>query len=423
MLKRETAGNVVVSGVEEKENSGWRFAVASGILGWVLDAFDFFVVIFLLDTLADHLNVQKKAIVWTISLTLAMRPVGALVFGALADRFGRRKPLMVCVAYFSLITVLSGFSPNYAFFAAMRALYGIGMGGYWGIGASFAMENAPVRLRGMLSGMMQGGYPFGYLLAAVAMQVIRPAFGWQALFLVGSILAFVIILLTLLAKESQAWQQHRMGSIGSILKTLLQHMGSFSYLLLVMVAMSCLSHGTQDLYPDFLKSLSFLRSATILGMAPLYGIPIIYNIGAITGAIAFGHFSGTIGRRYAMIAALALSLLSIPAWAFGSSLLVLVLGSFLMQTGVQGAFGVIPAHLNELSPDAVRSLFPGFVYQLGVLVASPAVSFEYVLRDHLGYPWALTLFELAVIVSLILIFAMGPEKRGRSFQRTDVSKS
>lgn len=395
--------------------AGWRFAVASGILGWVLDAFDFFVVIFLLDTLADHLHVQKGAIVWTISITLAMRPVGAPLFGALADRFGRRKPLIVCVVYFSTVTILSGFAPNFVFFAAMRALYGIGMGGYWGIGASFAMENAPRKRRGFLSGMMQGGYPFGYLLAAVAMQTIRARLGWHSLFLVGSVLAVVIVVFTALSPESEAWKLHRMGSLGSIFRTLFHHKRSFAYLLLVMVVMSCLSHGTQDLYPDFLKSIPWLKTKLLLGMQPLFGIPILYNIGAITGALFFGHVSERFGRRRAMIAALVLSLLSIPAWAFGGSLLVLVLGSYLMQTGVQGAFGVIPAHLNELSPDAVRSLFPGFVYQLGVLVASPAVGFEFMLRDHLGYPWALTAFESVVIVSLIIIFAMGPEKRGRNF--------
>jgi SHS family lactate transporter-like MFS transporter len=297
----------------------------------------------------------------------------------------------------------------------MRALYGIGMGGYWGIGASFAMENAPRKQRGVLSGMMQGGYPFGYLLAAVGMLTIMPHLGWRAMFVVGSLLAVVIVILTYLSPESEAWKQHRMGSIANIFKTLLQHMGSFSYLLLVMVVMSCLSHGTQDLYPDFLKSLPSIKDALVLGMKPLYGIPIIYNIGAITGAIFFGYISERIGRRYAIMVALLLSLLAIPAWAFGGSVLMLVVGSYVMQTGVQGAFGVIPAHLNELSPDAVRSLFPGFVYQLGVLVASPAVSFEFFLRNHFGYPWALTLFEVIVIVLLLIIFALGPEQRGRHF--------
>ncbi len=409
------------SPARESEIPGWRFAVASGILGWVLDAFDFFVVIFLLDTLADHLHVHKQEIVWTITITLAMRPVGALIFGAFADRYGRKKPLMLCVVYFSLITVLTGFSPNYASFAVLRALYGIGMGGYWGIGASFAMENAPRRRRGFLSGMMQGGYPFGYLLAAVGMQTIVPGLGWRAMFVVGSLVAAVIVALTWFAPESEAWKLHRTGSIAGIFKTLFRHIGSFSYLLLVMVFMSCLSHGTQDLYPDFLKSLPSIKGALVLGMKPLFGIPILYNIGAITGALFFGNISERFGRRRTMMAALILSALSIPAWAFGTSVLALVLGSYLMQTGVQGAFGVIPAHLNELSPDAVRSLFPGFVYQLGVLVASPAVSFEYLLRDHFGYPWALTLFESCVIVSLIIIFAFGPERHGRNFRSVSSS--
>jgi SHS family lactate transporter-like MFS transporter len=311
---------------------------------------------------------------------------------------------------------LSAFAPNYTFFVVMRAFYGIGMGGYWGIGASFAMENAPRHRRGFLSGMMQGGYPFGYLLAAVGMLTIMPLFGWRSMFVVGSFVAAIIVVLTWLSPESEAWKMHRMGSVWAIFKTLFQHMGSFSYLLLVMVVMSCLSHGTQDLYPDFLKTLPSIKNALVLGMKPLYGIPIIYNIGAITGAIFFGHISEKIGRRYAIMTALALSLLSIPAWAFGGSVIVLVLGSYLMQTGVQGAFGVIPAHLNELSPDSVRSLFPGFVYQLGVFIASPAVSFEFLLRNHFGYPWALTLFEGIVIVLLLFIFAFGPEHRGRSFR-------
>ncbi len=412
------------SNLQDEANApGWQYAVGSSILGWVLDAFDFFVVVFLFDALAGNFHVDKKAIVWTISITLAMRPVGAVLFGALADRYGRKKPLMACVVYFSLITVLSGFAPNYIFFIVMRALYGIGMGGYWGIGASFAMENAPRKLRGVLSGMMQGGYPFGYLLASVGMLTIMPHLGWRAMFVVGLSVTALILVFTYLSPESESWKQHRMGSIVSIFKTLFQHMGSFSYLLLVMMFMSCLSHGTQDLYPDFLKTLPVIAHALIFGMKPLYGIPIIYNVGAILGAVLFGHYSESIGRRYAIMAALLLALLAIPAWAFGGSMLTLVIGSFLMQTGVQGAFGVIPAHLNELSPDAVRSLFPGFVYQLGVFIASPAVSFEYFLRNRFGYPGALTLFEVIVIVALLFIFGLGPEKHGRRFYRMNADQS
>jgi SHS family lactate transporter-like MFS transporter len=405
------------------ETKNWKFAVGSGILGWVLDAFDFFVVVFLFDTLAEHFHVSKASVVYTLTLTLAMRPLGALLFGALADRFGRKRPLIFCVLYFSLLTVLTGLAPNYLFFVICRALYGIGMGGYWGIGASYAMEMSPRRFRGVLSGMMQAGYPMGYLLASVAMQTVAPAFGWRSVFFVGAPAAVLIVLLTLFAPESEAWKQHRPASMRHIFTSLLQHKGMFLYLLLMMSVMLCLSHGTQDLYPDFLKSIPGIAAKTVFGMKTLYGIPILYNIGAILGALFFGQLSQKIGRRNSIMLALVISLLSIPAWAFGTSLGVLVVGSYLMQTGVQGAFGVIPAHLNELSPDTVRSLFPGFVYQLGVLLASPATAIEFVLRDHFGYPWALTMFEGAVIVLMIVIFWFGPEARDRSFLRASEKQS
>jgi MFS transporter, SHS family, lactate transporter len=407
----------------DRETKGWRFAVGSGILGWILDAFDFFVVVFLFDTLAEHFHVSKASVVYTLTLTLAMRPLGALFFGALADRFGRRRPLIFCVLYFSALTVLTGLAPNYVFFVVCRALYGIGMGGYWGIGASYAMESSPRRFRGVLSGMMQAGYPMGYLLASVAMQTLAPALGWRSVFFVGAPVAVLIVVLTLLAPESEAWKHHRPASMGHIFRSLLQHKGIFLYLLLMMSVITSLSHGTQDLYPDFLKSIPGIAGKTILGMKALYGIPILYNIGAILGALFFGQLSQKLGRRNAVMLALVISLLSIPAWAFGTSLSVLVVGSYLMQTGVQGAFGVIPAHLNELSPDAVRSLFPGLVYQLGVLLASPATAVEFMLRDHFGYPWALTMFEGAVIVVMILIFWFGPEARDRSFLREPEKKS
>jgi SHS family lactate transporter-like MFS transporter len=406
----------LAAATEDTEVPRWQLAVAAAILGWVLDAFDFFVVVFLFGTLATNFHVGKSAIVYTLTLTLAMRPVGALLFGTLADRFGRKRPLIACVLFFSTATVLSGFAPSYIFFLTMRGMYGIGMGGYWGMGASYAMESSPRRRRGFFSGLMQGGYPFGYLLAAVAMQTVAPAFGWRAMFVVGSGVTVLIVVLVLFAPESASWKLHRSPSLAEIFRALFQNLKIFAYMLLLMTAMNCLSHGTQDLYPDFLKSIPGIAGHNVLGMRKLYGIPVIYNIGAIVGALFFGHISEKLGRRRSILLALLLAALSIPAWAFGTSLVVLVLGSSFMQTGVQGAWGVIPAHLNELSPDAIRSLFHGFVYQLGVLIGSPAVPFEYVLRDRLGYPWALTAFESCVIVLLLFVFAFGPEKRGRSFQ-------
>jgi len=398
--------------VSEVPTPGWQYAVTSGILGWVLDAFDFFVVIFLVDTLAAHFQVEKRAIVWTISIALAMRPVGALFFGALADRFGRRFPLAICVIYFSTVTALSAFAPNYSTFAILRALYGIGMGGYWGVGASMAMESAPSSRRGFLSGLMQSGYPIGYLLAAIGIEAILPHFGWRMMFCIGLPVALLTGVLVFKAPEPVAWEEHRARSMRSIFQVLWRNRAGFAYLLLVMSFMSCLSHGTQDLYPDFLKSVYGLTRHTVSNVA------ILYNLSAIAGALWFGQISEQTGRRRGIMLALCVSLASMYPWAHGASVGLLIVGSCLMQAGVQGAFGVIPAHLSELSPDAIRSLFPGFVYQLGVLVASPAVSIEYALRDRLGYSWALTLFEGTVILSLLVIFRFGPERQGRSFRIT-----
>jgi MFS transporter, SHS family, lactate transporter len=390
--------------------SGWQFGVAAGILGWVLDAFDFFVVIFLVDTLATHFQVEKREIVWTISLALAMRPVGALLFGVLADRIGRRFPLAACVLYFSTLTLMSAFAPNYWSFAILRALYGIGMGGYWGVGASMAMESAPPNRRGVFSGLMQSGYPIGYLLAALCIEFVMPSHGWRAVFVVGAPVALVTIVLALKAPEPAAWKEHRIRSVSTMLQVFWTHRGGFAYLLLVMAVMTCLSHGSQDLYPDFLKSAHGLGRSTISNMA------ILYNVFAIASALLFGQISERVGRRHGVMLALSVSLAAIYPWAFGASAATLIVGACLMQAGVQGAFAIIPAHLNELAPDAIRSLFPGFVYQLGVFIASPAVSVEYALRDHVGYAWALTMFEGVVIVALLLIFKFGPERKGRSFR-------
>jgi SHS family lactate transporter-like MFS transporter len=400
---------------QETETPGWQYAVSAGILGWVLDAFDFFVVIFLVDTLAANFQVEKRAIVWTISIALAMRPVGALLFGSLADRFGRRRPLIACVLYFSTVTMLSAFAPNYAVFVILRALYGIGMGGYWGVGASLAVESAPRARRGLISGLMQSGYPLGYLLAALAMESVLPHLGWRAMFCVGFTVAILISLLALRAPESSAWQLHHQRSIGTMFRVLWENRTGFAYLLLVMTVMSCLSHGTQDLYPDFLKSEHGFARSTVSEIA------ILYNLCAIASSAFFGHLSESLGRRHTIMLALGIALVALYPWAFGIAFTTLVLGACLMQFGVQGTFGVIPAHLNELAPNAVRSLFPGFVYQLGVLIASPAVSIQYALQKRLGYPRALTLFEGVVIASLLVIFFLGPERKGRDFHKADES--
>jgi len=391
------------------EKSDRWHAMSAGFLGWTLDAFDFFVVIFLLDTLAEHFRVPKSDIVLTVTATLAMRPVGALLFGMMADRYGRRRPLMVNVLFFSAIELLCGFAPNYAVFFVLRMLFGIGMGGEWGVGASLAMEHAPVRWRGVLSGILQSGYSIGYLLAALAARLVLPNWGWRAMFWVGGVPALLALYIRTKVPESEAWKQHRVARTIDGPLIAWQHKWLSLYLIALMFLMNCLSHGTQDLYPDFLKHGHGIAPNTVAYIA------MFYNVGAVVGAVIFGLLSERIGRRYSMLAALAVSLAVIPAWAFGSTLAVLAGGAFVMQMGVQGAWGIIPVHLNELSPDAVRGLLPGFTYQVGILFASSTPRVEFALRDHLGYAWALTSFELVVIAALSLMLIFGTEKRGRSF--------
>ena len=392
-------------------NRGRWHAVSAGFLGWTLDAFDFFVLVFLVDVLAEHFQVSTAKIIWTTTATLAMRPVGAVLFGMLADRYGRRRPLMANVIFFSLMELLCGFAPNYTAFLILRAIFGIGMGGEWGVGASLAMESAPPRWRGILSGIIQSGYSIGYLLAALASRFILPLWGWRAMFWVGGAPALLALYIRSKVKESEAWEQHRASSFREIVATTAAHWKTFAYLVLMMTLFMFLSHGTQDLYPHFLKSVHKLSSAHVSYVA------IIYNVGAVLGAILFGHLSERAGRRRSIIGALFLSFAVIPAWAFGQSIAVLVIGAFLMQVGVQGAWGIIPAHLNELSHDSVRGLMPGLAYQLGILIAAPTNNIEYALRDKLGFQWALAVFETVTIVLLAIVVAMGTEKKGRSFLR------
>jgi MFS transporter, SHS family, lactate transporter len=384
-------------------------AVLAGFLGWTLDAFDFFVVVFLFDTLAKQFGVSKQQIVLTTTATLAMRPVGALLFGLLSDLYGRRIPLMANVIYFSVIELACGFAPNFTVFLILRALFGIGMGGEWGVGASLAMEAAPPRLRGILSGILQSGYSIGYLLAAIAARFLLPVWGWRPMFWIGALPALLALYIRTKVPESEAWKQHRASSTGQVLRVVAGQWRRFLYLVLLMTFMMFLSHGTQDLYPDFLQEV---HKVSTIGKA---NIAMIYNVGAVAGAILFGLLSQAAGRRKGMLAALALSLLVIPLWAFSGSLTMLVIGAFVMQMGVQGAWGVIPVHLNEMSADAARGLMPGLAYQLGILFASPTNSIEFALHHRFGYQWALAGFEIVTILSLTVLLLCGTEAYGREF--------
>lgn len=387
-----------------------RAAVTASFLGWTLDAFDFFLVVFCLTAIGHDFGKTDAEVALSITVTLAFRPVGAFLFGLLADRYGRRLPLMLDLVFYSVIEVLTGLAPNFSVFLLLRALFGIGMGGEWGVGASLAMEKVPVRLRGVLSGFLQQGYALGYLLAAVAYFFFFERWGWRPLFFLGGLPALLALYVRVHVNESEVWESSRRESWLHLGRTIASHWKLFLYMTVLMTAMNLSSHGTQDMFPTFLQRY--------WGFGPERRsvLTAISMLGAIAGGITFGLFSDRLGRRASVAWALGLGIVVVPLWAYAPSQTLLVAGAFLMQFFVQGAWGVIPAHLCELSPNSIRGFLPGFAYQCGVLVASSVVYLEAVLAQHVSFASAMALTAAVVFLFAIVVVLAGPEKRGVDFR-------
>lgn len=389
--------------------SDYLSALVASFLGWTLDAFDFFLVVVALPSIAHDFHVDNATVALSLAVTLAFRPVGAFLFGLLADRYGRRTPLMIDLVFYSVVEVLSGLAPSFTVFLVLRALFGIGMGAEWGVGASLVMEKVPPRWRGVLSGFLQEGYAVGYLLAAVCSFFVFPRWGWRPMFFIGGLPALLALFVRYRVKESAVWERTRHESWRHLGKGIVSQWRLFLYLTALMMAMNLVSHGTQDMYPTFLReSRGFSSRAKDV-------IVVIYNLGALLGGVVFGFVSDAFGRRRAMVWALVLAALTIPLWAYAPTTSLLVTGAFLMQFMVQGAWGVIPAHISELSPDAVRGFLPGFAYQCGVLLAGSVAYLEAIFSRHTSFANAMALTALTVFALCTFVVALGREKRGVAF--------
>jgi MFS transporter, SHS family, lactate transporter len=388
-------------------------AVLAGFLGWSLDAFDFFIVVMTLTAIGKEFHETDAEMALAVTLTLAFRPVGALIFGLMADRYGRRLPLMLDLVFYSIVEVLSGLAPNFTTFLILRALFGIGMGGEWGVGASLTMEKVPAKWRGILSGLLQEGYAFGYLLAAIAYKFVFPHYGWRPLFFIGGLPALLAIFVRMAVTESEVWKKNRADSWGNLFRGLGAHWPIFLYLVALMTMMNLSSHGTQDLYPTFLQRYRGF------GVAEKSNLAAISMIGAIFGGIVFGRLSDRIGRRWAMMLAFLGALIAIPLWALPSTIGLLAVGAFLLQFMVQGAWGVIPAHISELSPDTIRGSMPGFAYQCGNLMASYIMILETVSAKRWDYATVMAVAAGTIFTGAIVVIAMGREKRGVEFGGSD----
>lgn len=383
-----------------------RAAVLAGFLGWTLDAFDFFLVVMTLTAIAKEFGRTDAAVAFSLTLTLAFRPVGAFIFGLLADRYGRRLPLMADLIFYSLVEVLTGLAPTFTSFLVLRALFGIGMGGEWGVGASLVMEKVPSRLRGVFSGLLQQGYAAGYLLAALCFFVVFPRWGWRPLFFIGGLPALLAVFVRYRVKESEVWKRSREDSWGGLGRAIVRHWRLFLYLTALMAMMNMVSHGTQDLYPTFLQRdwrFTPEKRAALTAFS---------MVGALIGGVVVGLVSDRLGRRRSIGVSLVGALAVIPLWAFAPSLALLVAGAFLMQFFVQGAWGVIPAHITELAPDSVRGFLPGFAYQCGVLIASSIAYVEALAAVGRSYAGAMAITAGIVFTGCAVVAMLGPERRG-----------
>ena len=388
-----------------------RSAIWASYLGWTLDAFDFFLMVFMLSAIAKEFGTDVKAVAEGVFLTLAARPIGAFVFGWLGERFGRRPVLMADIILFSLFEFASGFAPTLASLLVLRFCFGIAMGGEWGLGASLVMETIPAKLRGPVSGLLQSGYPSGYFVASLVYFLLFDSIGWRGMFMVGVAPAFLVLLIRMHVKESPVFEARRGKPHVNPVTELLRHWKIALYLVLLMTAFNFFSHGTQDLYPTFLKEQHHFDTHTIGILAA------VMNVGAIVGGISFGIWSERLGRRKTIIIASLLAIPIIPLWAFSATPLMLGLGAFLIQVAVQGAWGIVPVHLNELSPPLARSLFPGFAYQLGNLIASKNAPLQAGSAESRGdnYGLALGIVCAAAAIVIAALAAVGPERKNADF--------
>ncbi len=388
-----------------------RHAYFAALGGWTLDAFDFFIFIVALSSIGASFHARVSAVAFGITLTLAMRPLGALLFGWLAEKYGRRPVLMLNVLSYAVIELASAFAPDLTTLLVLRAVFGLAMGGEWGVGAALAFETLPAQGRGFFSGLLQEGYVIGYLLAAAVSRLFFAAVGWRGMFVIGAIPALFVLYIRFGVGESPAWvagRHRRRASAAQLWRIVRGHTPVLLYMILLMAFFNAFSHGSQDLYKPFVLRQRHLGNDTADDLL------MIMNVGALLGGICFGSLSERIGRRKAIIAAAVLALPVIPLWTYAPTVPLLALGAFLMQFMVQGAWGIVPAHLNELSPPGVRAMLPAFAYQLGNFAVALLAPVQSGIAERHGNDYASMLaWTLGIVaVTLALVTLTGPEAQG-----------
>ncbi|WVR04696.1 hypothetical protein IAU60_001707 [Kwoniella sp. DSM 27419] len=407
----------------------------SGWLAWTVDGYDFFCVSLTVESLAKQFDVNTKHITTAITLTLLFRSLGAVIFGILSDRYGRKWPLVIVMLLIMCFELGSGFCQTYKQFLAVRSLFGVTMGGVWGAASQTALENVPVPARGLLSGMMQQGYAVGYLIAAVInltiVQYSEPH--WRTIYFFGAGFSFLAAVVRACLPESEqfiiARAEAKANGMSSkeTTKAFTRELGAmfrtnwlrWIWAVCVMTFFNFFSHGSQDLYPTYLKTTKHL-SSKLASKAT-----IISNCGAIAGGTIAGYASQYLGRRFVVLMCCFWTAAFLPLWILPSSFGGLAAGGFFVQAGVQGAWGCVPILLAEVSPPAFRALFAGLSYQLGNMASSGAAQIEATAGESLklkgtnipDYAAITGILLGAVIAWGIICIICGPEADGSQFEQ------
>ncbi|KAH3680311.1 hypothetical protein WICMUC_000378 [Wickerhamomyces mucosus] len=402
----------------------WQYFMI-GFLAWSFDAFDYFAVSINVSRLALEFNKSITDITWAMTLVLMLRSIGSILIGYFADRYGRKWSLIGNLLILTILQIGIGFVQNFKQFLAIRAIFGIVMGGMFGVASATSLESSPKISRSILSGIFQQGYAFGYLLVIAFQRAFdQTSKTWRALFWFSSLPPSLIIIWRLLLPENEAFIEQKLhfktqnASFGKdFIKIFKKYWLKMLYMIILMTGISFMSHGSQDLYPTLLtKQLNFSNDESTITNT-------IANLGAIIGGILFGHFSGLLGRRFAITICCIFGGCLIYPWAFSFKNVGINVSVFFLQFFVQGALGIIPIHLSELSPPEFKVFVSGTAYQLGNLAASASSTIEskigekYPLNSRLheegvyNYAKVMSIFMGCVFGFILIVIILGPENR------------
>jgi len=401
---------------KEPTRDQWNAYIAAW-LGWTLDAFDFTIFLLIMVPIAKEFDVPLTAVTAVFTITLWMRLVGATAAGWMADRMGRKAPLMISILWYSLCNFIAGFSPTFAFLFFFRALLGIGMGAEWPAGAALAMESWPARSRGFMSGILQGSWGLGFALSSVAYGFLFDLIGWRGLLWIGILPALAVVWIRYYVKEPTVWvenkriQRESKAEVKAPLFSIFKRGVLFNTLTacLWMGSAFCVYYSIWALFSTYLQKE--LNWTPLMVATPLFWA----NIVVFAGSALWGLVSDKWGRRPGIIVPATLAILVTPLYLWTTDPIYIV-GGFILQ-GIFGGsiYGQNPSYLSERFPTEVRATASGFVYHQGAIwggLIAPVLTYMAV-QMNMGFAMPMMISTMLFLVIVVLAVLLGPETRGK----------